>query len=59
MATGRSPASFFGPQGGTIEGAEQVWKAYEQGAAAFSTGSETHLEILHMAAGNGLASPPR
>ena len=49
------PASFFGPQGGSIEGADKVWTAYEQGAAAFSPGGETSLEILHMSASDELA----
>ena len=55
IAARRSPASFFGPQGGSHEGADQVWDAYAHGAAALSPGGETHFEVLHLAAGDGLA----
>jgi ketosteroid isomerase-like protein len=52
IVTQRSPASFFGPQGDYEKGADQVWKAYEAGASAFSPGGETALEIFEMAAGD-------
>jgi len=55
IVTRRSPASFFGPQGDVCEGADQVWKAYEEGASTFSPGGETHFEVLGMAAGDGVA----
>lgn len=50
-----SPATFFGPGGGFQEGAKKVAAGYEKDAAAFDEGSKSHLEILHMAAGDGVA----
>ena len=48
-------ATFFAPRGGTEQGAEQVAAVYARDVAAFEPGSETHFEILHMHASDGLA----
>ena len=48
-----SPVSFFGPKGGHEQGAEQVSAAYQRDAARFDSG-ETHFEILHMHASDGI-----
>jgi ketosteroid isomerase-like protein len=45
-----SPATFFGPQGGYHEGADEVWTSYEQGAALFESSIDEGFEILHMGA---------
>jgi ketosteroid isomerase-like protein len=50
-----SPATFFGPRGGYRQGAEGVWSKYERDATTFESDGESQLEILHMAASNGLA----
>jgi ketosteroid isomerase-like protein len=50
-----SPASFFGPNGGHVEGADQVWSAYQKGAGMFKPGSQTNVEILHAEQSDSLA----
>lgn len=55
LAARVSPATFFSPQGSYREGADDVWQTYEQDATSFESGSDTHFEILHMAASDGIA----
>ena len=49
------PATFSGPGGGFVEGAEAVLARYDRDAAIFAPGSETQFEVLQMAASDGLA----
>jgi ketosteroid isomerase-like protein len=51
----QDPASFFHPSGDYYQGAKAVWSKYETDGASFESGSEGELEILHMAASDGLA----
>ena len=55
IVTHNAPATFFGPGGGRVEGAEEVAASYEKGAASFDVQGESELEILQMAASDGLA----
>jgi ketosteroid isomerase-like protein len=48
-------ATFFGPLGGSVQGAQAVFARYESDAKSFAPGSDSHFEILHMGASNGLA----
>jgi ketosteroid isomerase-like protein len=50
----RSPATFFGPQGGYRHGADTVSSTYEHDAALFAPGGDSSLEILQMAASDGI-----
>ena len=49
------PATFFGPGGGRIVGADAVIETNETGATMFEPGGETHLEVLHLGADGDLA----
>ena len=55
IATQNAPATFFGPGGGRVEGAKEVASSYEKGAASFDIHGESNLEILQMAASDGIA----
>lgn len=55
IVTYYSPATFFGPQGGYRQGAETVWSKYKSDATIFERCSDSQLEILHMAASDGIA----
>jgi len=50
-----SPATFFAPMGGYVQGADAVIARYARDAEAFESGSDSHFEILHMAASDGIA----
>ena len=55
LAAHTSPATFLGPGGGATVGAAEVVGRYERDAGAFSEGSETHFEVLQLAAGDTIA----
>jgi ketosteroid isomerase-like protein len=50
-----SPASFFGPQGGYVRGAEEVASRYANDATSFSPDGETQLEVLELGASDSVA----
>jgi ketosteroid isomerase-like protein len=49
------PATFMCPGGGVVHGAQAVWDRYANDARAFDEGGASELEILEMAAGDGVA----
>ena len=55
ISTHTSPATFFSPKGDCMEGAKKVNAANAAGANGFAPGSESHFEVLHIAADKDLA----
>ncbi|MET0326619.1 MAG: nuclear transport factor 2 family protein [Ilumatobacteraceae bacterium] len=55
ISTRHDPATFFGPAGGSVTGAEAVIETNANGAAMFAPGGETHLEVLHAGHDGNLA----
>jgi ketosteroid isomerase-like protein len=49
------PATFFGPQGGVVEGAVEVLSTNERAATQFQPGGTTSLEIIHMSSSDELS----
>ncbi len=50
-----APATFFGPGGGHVRGAAEVWKADREGAEHFAPGGDSRLEVLHAQESGDLA----
>lgn len=50
VATRKLNATFFGPGGGVVQGATEVFDRYEKDAGHFAPGSESRFEILDMGA---------
>lgn len=50
-----SPATFFPPRGGYQHGTTEVAATYERDAALFAPGSDSNIEVLDMAASDGIA----
>ena len=46
IATHVSPATFFGPSGDYVEGADKVNAVNKKGAESFAPGGENHFDIL-------------
>jgi len=46
LSSRQEPATFFGPDGGVVKGAEAVIGAYREGAARFGADGQSRLEIL-------------
>lgn len=55
ISTDKSPATFFGPMGGYIQGANEVLSTNIEGSTHFGEESESHFEILHMGSSGDLA----
>jgi ketosteroid isomerase-like protein len=53
LSTREQPATFFGPMGGHVDGAERVRATYETDAARFHDGEST-FEVLHQGASGDL-----
>lgn len=50
-----SPATFFGPRGGLVRGADEVWQIYEQDAASFGPPARNELAIVERSTGGEFA----
>lgn len=55
ISVGDLPATFFSPKGDYRQGADEVLSTYKSDVAIFEAGSESHFEILQMAASDGIA----
>jgi ketosteroid isomerase-like protein len=55
LSTAREPASFFGPDGKVLRGAESVRNAYETGARQFGRDGESRLEVHQTAEAGDIA----
>jgi ketosteroid isomerase-like protein len=55
IATRASPATFFGPSGGHVQGAKEVAATYERDAMRFGPQGESRFEILQSGASGDLA----
>lgn len=55
ISTHTSPATIFGPQGSTVENAEDVNTANAHGAAMFALGARNAFETMHHGADDHLA----
>lgn len=55
LSTTTSPATLFGPQGATVEGAQQVNQANAGAASMFLPGASNGFEVMHQASGDHLA----
>ena len=55
LAARQHNATFFGPRGGKVAGAKEVWEKYEQDATVFQSGGETHFEVLEEVEGADVA----
>jgi ketosteroid isomerase-like protein len=58
LSTTHDPATFFGPDGKLVKGAEAVVEAYRHGAQAFGPKGESRLEILQQASDGKIAYWP-
>lgn len=55
ISTHVSPATFFHPRGGCIQGADEVLSRFNQDATNFTVGGDTHFEIFDMGASDTIA----
>jgi hypothetical protein len=55
MTTQTFPSTFFGPRGDFQQGADNVLYKFNQDAMKFGPSSDTHFEILDMAADTNIA----
>lgn len=55
LTTTHEPASFFGPDGHSIQGPEQIKAAFVEGASAFGISGNSHLEVIQAEAGGSIA----
>ena len=54
ISTDHDPATFFGPRGGVVSGAETVLQTNQDGATSFAPGGGSTFEVLHAAADGDL-----
>lgn len=55
LAIQADPATFFGPRGDYVQGAQAVRRGHEAGAKMFAPGAENKFEILYLGSGESLA----
>ena len=55
LSTHDSPASIFGPNGDTLDGADKVNASNANGASHFQSGGTNKFEVMQMGASDGIA----
>lgn len=55
LTTKHDPVSFFGPDGHSVQGAEDIKAAFSKGAAAFGANGKSHLDIAQSGSDGDIA----
>src|ERR1700722_15474234 len=54
LVTKKNPATFFGPDGGSVEGSDEVFADYKRGAESYEPDGDGSFDVIHAAAADDL-----